>query len=119
MMSVLVGMTTTGSTQIASHRAPEPRLVRAAREFEAQLMKELLRPMTRSSALTGDQDSEGGGTGALGEFASESLAEALSMQGGFGIANRIVEDVSRSGNCSTVAQVTGNLQINTGISRRK
>ena len=75
----------------------QPRLVRAAHEFEAQMMKELLRPMTSANALTGEDDDEGGG-GALGEFASEALGRALSEQGGFGMANRIIADLSHSGN---------------------
>ena len=31
-----------------------PRLVRAAHEFEGQMMKELLKPMTSGDALTGE-----------------------------------------------------------------
>ena len=110
---------TTGPFAITGHAAPEPRLVRAAHEFEAQMMKELLRPMTAGSALLGGDDSDAGGTGALGEFASESLAGALTAQGGFGIANRIVDDLSRSGNSPTNSQVIKNLHIDTGMSPRK
>ncbi|MGD0830646.1 MAG: hypothetical protein ABR907_06870, partial [Terracidiphilus sp.] len=64
---------------------PQPRLVHAAHEFEAQMMKELLKPMTSgANGLDGeDSDSASGSAGALGEFASESLARALSDQGGF------------------------------------
>jgi Rod binding domain-containing protein len=76
--------------------APQPRLVRAAHEFEAQMMKELLKPMTGSSSLTGEDDEQGSG-GALGEFASEALGRALSERGGFGIADSIVKDLSSSG----------------------
>jgi Rod binding domain-containing protein len=112
------GMMTTGQGGI-NQGVPEPRLARAAHEFEAQMMKELLRPMTASSALLGDDDSDGGGNGALGEFASESLAGALSTQGGFGIANRIVHDLSRSGNRPTKSQAIGNLPIDNGISPRE
>ena len=32
------------------------RLVRAAHEFEAQMMKELMKPMTGRSSLTGEED---------------------------------------------------------------
>jgi Rod binding domain-containing protein len=81
----------------AASGAPEPRLVRAAHEFEAQMMKELLKPMTESSSLTGEDDAQGSG-GALGEFASEALGRALSEQGGFGIASSIVKDLSSPGN---------------------
>ena len=96
---------------------PGPRLVRAAHEFEAQMMKELLKPMTEKSALFGDAD--GNETGVLGEFASESLAGALSAGGGFGIAARIVASLSHSGNRSESAPVIGNPQINTGMSSGK
>jgi Rod binding domain-containing protein len=95
--------------------APSPRLVRAAHEFEAQMMKELLKPMTGKDALTGEDDGtdgDGGASGALGEFASEALGEALSRQGGFGIANRIVKDLSHSGNESGTGRVTGELHWN-------
>ena len=60
------------------------------------MMKELLKPLTGTSLLNGDQDSEGS-SGALGEFASEALGRALSDKGGFGIADRIVKDLSSSG----------------------
>ena len=83
-----------GQGAIATHAMPPPRLVRAAHEFEAQLMKELLRPMTESGSLTGDDDGDGrGGAGTLGEFASESLAGAVSASGVFGIANRILGEI--------------------------
>jgi len=73
--------------------------VRAAHEFEAQMMKELLTPMTHESALTGEEDdSSSGSGGALGQFASEALARALSDQGGFGIAKEIVQELSAGGN---------------------
>ena len=38
--------------------APQPRLVRAAHEFEGQMMKELLKPMTDGDALTGAEDGD-------------------------------------------------------------
>ncbi|MGA2216917.1 MAG: hypothetical protein ABSG51_02470 [Terracidiphilus sp.] len=96
--------------------APQPRLVRAAHEFEAQMMKELMKPLTNGSSLTGEEDgSDSGCGGALGEFATESLGRALSDQGGFGIAASIVKDLSRSGNQSAAGNVTGNLHGNPGI----
>jgi Rod binding domain-containing protein len=81
-------------------QTPSPRLVRAAHEFEGQMMKELLKPMTGGDVLAGDDgddDSSAGSSGALGEFASEALGQALSERGGFGIANRIVHELSHSG----------------------
>jgi Rod binding domain-containing protein len=102
--------------------ASNPKLVRAAHEFEAQMMKELLKPMTAGGSLTGEDDgadadlSSGSGSGsALSEFASEALGKALSERGGFGIADRIVRDLSHSGNRGETGKVTGNQHGNTGI----
>jgi Rod binding domain-containing protein len=76
--------------------APPPRLVRAAHEFEGQMIQELLKPMMTAMAGTGS-DSGAGSNGALGEFASETLGNALSAQGGWGIANQIVRELSHFG----------------------
>ncbi len=85
------------STGNQGNAVPSPKLVHAAHEFEAQMMKELLKPLTNSDPLTGDDegadgvlDSGAGSGGTLGEFASESLGKALSERGGFGIADRIL-----------------------------
>ncbi len=79
-------------------RAKDPRLEHCAHEFEASLMAELLKPMQESDGLTGEEsDSAGGGSGgALSGFASESLARAISERGGFGIANRVLQQLERS-----------------------
>ena len=88
-----------GVTNPAETTTPPPKLVRAAHEFEGQMMKELLKPMTADDSLTGeDANSDAGSSGALGEFASEALGKALSERGGFGIANQIVKELSHSGN---------------------
>lgn len=79
-----------------AENAPSPKLVQTAQEFEGQMMKELLKPMT-NGGLLGDEDSDAGSTGALGEFASEALGQALSRHGGLGIANRIVRDLTGPG----------------------
>jgi Rod binding domain-containing protein len=81
-------------------------LVSAAHEFEAQMMKELLKPMTRGDALTNDGDEDAGSGGALGEFASEALGRALSDKGGFGIATSIVKELSRSANHEVAASAS-------------
>jgi Rod binding domain-containing protein len=115
-MHSIAAVTATVSGEIAA--TPQPRLVRAAHEFEAQMMKELMKPMTQASSLTGedaDSDSGSGAGGALGEFASEALGRALSERGGFGIATSIVKDLSHSGNKAVTGPVTGNLHRNTVI----
>ncbi|HEY1160635.1 MAG TPA: hypothetical protein VGE83_08395 [Terracidiphilus sp.] len=101
---------------------PQPRLERAAHEFEAQMMKELMKPMTRGGSLTGadeDADEDSGSGGALKEFASEAMGRALSERGGFGIADSIVKELSHAGNQNGKVPVTGNLHGNTVIKASK
>jgi hypothetical protein len=105
------------ASSAGSAATPQPRLVRAAHEFEAQMMKELMKPMTRASSLTGedadgDSGSDSGSSGALGEFASEALGRAL-------IASRIVKDLSHSGHRSVTGKVTGNPRFNTVVRASK
>jgi Rod binding domain-containing protein len=71
----------TGSTNSAN----QSKLERSAHEFEASLMAELLKPLQEEN-----EDGGIGSSGALGGFASESLAKAISERGGFGIADRIL-----------------------------
>jgi len=92
----------------------KPRLIQAAHEFEGQMLKELLKPLTASDGLTGESSGDGSG-GILSEFGAEALGKALSEQGGFGIANRIVGQLSRTGNQPGTAQVTGNAHFDTGM----
>src|SRR4051794_33094151 len=87
----------------------EPRLIRAAHEFEGQMLKELLKPLTATDGLTGagsGDDSEDSAGGILGEFASEALGKALSEHGGFGIADRILGQLAASGHHSGASGVT-------------
>ncbi|HEV2486420.1 MAG TPA: hypothetical protein VGT08_12880 [Terracidiphilus sp.] len=115
-MQAIAAVVTTVSA--AGTSAAQPRLVRAAHEFEAQMMKELLKPMTGKDGLTGeDEDTAGnaGSNGTLEEFASQALGQALSQQGGFGIAKSILQDLSHSGNKLENGKVTGNLHGNTRI----
>lgn len=83
----------TASTSTGSATTPQPRLVKAAHEFEAQMMKELIKPMNSGDALTGEDDDSSSGN-ALGEYASEALGRALSEQGGLGLATHIVKTLS-------------------------
>jgi len=116
---------TTASAGTGNTVTPQPRLVHAAHEFEAQMMQELMKPMTHGSSLTGeddgdsDSDSGAGSGGALGEFASEALGRALSDRGGFGIANGIIKDLSHSGNPKVTSPVTGILHGDTVMKSSK
>ncbi|MGB8029417.1 MAG: hypothetical protein WCF30_07100 [Terracidiphilus sp.] len=116
-----VGLVAGNAAATAVQSTSSPKLVQAAHEFEGQMMKELLEPMMSGDALTGAADGDSdlgsgsgsGSTGALGEFASEALGKALSERGGFGIADRVVKELSRSGNRHGNGKVIRNLHGNT------
>ncbi|HEV2215254.1 MAG TPA: hypothetical protein VGR64_08200 [Terracidiphilus sp.] len=92
-LHAMQGMAATRAGGIAEPAAmPSPRLVKAAHEFEGQLMEQLLKPMTDSDGLTGDSVS--GSAGALGSFAAAALGRALSAEGGLGLANQIIRELS-------------------------
>jgi Rod binding domain-containing protein len=120
MAAIAALMGHAGGPQAQESSAPSPKLVNAAHEFEAQMMKELLKPLTSGDSLTGDDessngalDSGAGSGGTLGEFSQEALGKALSDRGGFGIASRIVSQLSHSGNSHGPGSVTRDLHGNT------
>lgn len=86
------------SASAASAQAKNPKLERSAHEFEASLMAELLKPLQEGDGLTGEGGDSGAGSGgALADFASQSLARAISDRGGFGIADRILHQLESAG----------------------
>jgi Rod binding domain-containing protein len=92
---------------IRSAAVPQPRLVQASHEFEAQLMKELLKPLANGSSIDGD-DSDADSGRALADFATEALGQALSRHGGLGIATKLVRSLSRNENEIQVGSHAGN-----------
>jgi Rod binding domain-containing protein len=105
MISVAATAATTAAASGATPAAPTPRLVHAAHEFEAQMMKELLKPMISTNGLDGEEnESSSGSGGALGEFATEALGRGLSEAGGFGIANSIVRQLTPASNKQVTTQ---------------
>jgi Rod binding domain-containing protein len=78
----------------SSAAAPSPRLVSAAHEFEAAMMKELMAPLEHGSELGGGDEDGGGSSSALGSFAGEALGKAISAHGGFGIATSILHQLT-------------------------
>jgi len=83
------------SSESQSPTVPQPRLVQAAHEFEAQLMRELLKPMANGASIDGD-DLDASSGGALADFATDALGQALSRHGGLGIAPSILHSLSRN-----------------------
>lgn len=94
-----------------------PRLISAAHEFEAQMMKELLGPLAADGREEDGADS--GSTGALGEFASEALGRAVSACGGLGIARQIIHSLSHERNHPQSAARIDKLQQDTVLRTNK
>jgi peptidoglycan hydrolase FlgJ len=102
----------TGSSSGATASTPQPRLVHAAHEFEASMMKELLKPLQHDSLFSEDgSDDSSGSNGALADFASEALGKALSEHGGFGIAKRILDQIGSKGAEKSTTSNTNTLPL--------
>jgi Rod binding domain-containing protein len=98
------------STQSQSTAISHARLVQAAHEFEAQMMKELLKPMTSGSSLAGNEEDPESGV-PMAEFATEALGQGLSRQGGLGIANTIIGSLSRNEKSARSTSNTGTREM--------
>jgi len=100
---------TASSVGAASNEAvPQPRLVKAAHEFEAAMMKELMAPLEPGSDPLGEDSDGEGASSALGSFAGEALRKAISEHGGFGIAKRIISQLTAGSNHSGNSPVPEN-----------
>jgi Rod binding domain-containing protein len=87
---------------------PQSRLVEAAHEFEAQMMKELLKPLTGGTTMDGNESDSGSGL-ALGDFATDALGQSLSRSGGLGIATSILRSLSPHDTTSQPSPSPGDL----------
>lgn len=87
----MVSSPVAGAAPDAAH---DQRLVAAAHEFEACLMKELLEPLQNDGLFRDEKegesaDSEDSKSSMIG-YGAEALARAISDRGGFGIAADII-----------------------------
>lgn len=114
MISSVSGLTPSASDATT----PQPRLVKASHEFEAQMMKELLKPLSSNAGFMGsDDDADTGSSAALGEYATEALGQALSNQGGLGISHRILQDLSHGRSAANTG--SGDLHGNSNLKALK
>ncbi len=87
-----------------THAAASPQLVKAANAFEANFLKELLKPLREDplfgngSGLGGDSlgsdGSSGGSMATVSSLASDALAQAIAKQGGLGIAKMVLAQLA-------------------------
>jgi peptidoglycan hydrolase FlgJ len=74
----------------------QAKLVDAAQQFEATMLQELLKPMQHGQSSWGDEEkSEDSASDTISGFGTEAIAKAISKGGGFGIARRVVEQVTQ------------------------
>jgi Rod binding domain-containing protein len=76
----------------AKHR----KLTAAAQQFEAMFLQQMMKPFREKAG--GDSDdgsSDSGGSSTYQSLGVESMAQAISAAGGFGIARSIVASVER------------------------
>ena len=80
-----------------------PRLRKAAQEFEANFLQELLKPLKEdplfagSDGLGGSEGADGMMSGSLGtvdSLGTQALADALAAAGGLGIAQHVLEQLA-------------------------
>jgi flagellar protein FlgJ len=71
---------------------PSPRLAGAAHQFEASMLKELLKPLQERSEFSDkDEDADDSGSaGSMREYGTEAMARSLSEHGGLGIAKMVL-----------------------------
>jgi peptidoglycan hydrolase FlgJ len=120
-VNTALGSAVLGDNSGASATQVSPKLVHAAHEFEGMLMEELLKPLATGGVPGDDEDGDGndsdglGSAGAVGSFAVDSLAQAISQHGGFGIADKLIAQLSQReatessklGNTTEVTRETG------------
>jgi len=77
-------------------RQKQAKLVDSALQFEATMLQELLKPMQHGQSSWGDEEkSEDSASDTISSFGTEAIAKAISKSGGFGIARRVVEQVTQ------------------------
>jgi Rod binding domain-containing protein len=73
------------------------KLTDAAEQFEAMLLREMLKPMrSEKGGWTGEEQADGA-TDTINSFGCEAVAKAISRNGGLGIARQVVRQVSAEG----------------------
>ncbi len=78
-----------------SAKVPAPKVVKAAREFEALLLASILGPLERTFSAWPGQETPTGSE-AYQSMGMQALSAALAQHGGLGIANIVAKSLSKS-----------------------
>src|SRR5580692_2285206 len=91
-----IGLEVTSQPTAVVEAQRQAKLVDAAQQFEATMLQELLKPMQHGQSSWGDEEkSEDSASDTISGFGTEAIAKAISKTGGFGIARRVVEQVTQ------------------------
>lgn len=84
------------SAPAATDGAVNPKLINAAQQFESMMLQELLKPMrSGEDSWGGDTDkSSDSSMDTISSFGTEAVATAISKGGGFGIARKVIQQVT-------------------------
>ena len=84
-----------GTAGVSADARETAKLRDGAREFEAMMLGEMLKPLQFGGAPGEDAESSGGGANdTIRGFGTEALTKAIASSGGFGIARQIIEQVT-------------------------
>ncbi|WP_419806642.1 hypothetical protein [Terriglobus sp.] len=91
----VIGSATAASLTAGSSQSGtvSPRLHEAAVQFEAMLLKDLLKPLAESAGMGGAEGGEQ--TGALQSFAVDAIAGTMAKSGALGFAKQIEQTVAQ------------------------
>ena len=91
-----IGSDISSQLPAANEGQKQAKLVDAAQQFEATMLQELLKPMQHGQdSWGGEETSEDSASDTISSFGTEAIAKAISKGGGFGIARRVVEQVTQ------------------------
>jgi peptidoglycan hydrolase FlgJ len=74
----------------------QAKLTDAAQQFEAMMLQEMLKPMRKEQSSWGDDESseDDSASDTISSFGAEAFAKAISKEGGFGIAKKVISQVN-------------------------
>jgi len=96
------------STTAQQAQQKQSKLVDAAHQFEGMLLEQLLKPLQKSQdggfSQDADDDDRDGSLDAMTSYGTEALSNAISKQGGLGIAKQIIRQVSHQAEKQSTSQ---------------
>ena len=83
------------ATGTAAPAGADAKLADAAKQFEAMLLGEMLKPLHFGAGVDeGAEEGPGGAADTIRGLGTDALAKALAGSGGFGVARQIVKQVT-------------------------